>query len=323
MICFLALSMLSAVPIQATADSVINNVNLREVVVTAHKIDDRGGKIVYNAYLEKVRTETSAVDLIRKVPMLSVDINGNVSIRGNSNVKILVNGHSCGILSSSQVLEQISPADILKVEVKTTPGVKYEAQGTGGVVNIITRKRMYFKSFQNSFYGLLGYSGTSGESDFSGHTDGKNTGQLYSLQTGASRSDDKSMLNLNLQYMYQNASYRESLESGEKNKTNNGYHYLSVSADYSWTASEKVKMDAQTRWYYLPTRNKISGWDYPEARTGTHILGQMSQVDWTLKPWQKLEIDAGLSNNYSHFRDAFHSTLIRYIDNFGVYSELK
>lgn len=100
MICFLALSMLSAVPIQATADSVINNVNLREVVVTAHKIDDRGGKIVYNAYLEKMRTETSAVDLIRKVPMLSVDINGNVSIRGNSNVKILVNGHSCGILSS-------------------------------------------------------------------------------------------------------------------------------------------------------------------------------------------------------------------------------
>ena len=74
-------------------------------------------------------------------------------------------------------------------------------------------------SFQNSFYGLLGYSGTSGESDFSGHTVGKNTGQLYSLQTGASRSDDKSMLNLNLQYMYQNASYRESLESGEKNKT--------------------------------------------------------------------------------------------------------
>lgn len=246
MICFLALSMLSAVPIQATADSVINNVNLREVVVTAHKIDDRGGKIVYNAYLEKVRTETSAVDLIRKVPMLSVDINGNVSIRGNSNVKILVNGHSCGILSSSQVLEQISPADILKVEVKTTPEVKYEAQGTGGVVNIITRKRMYFKSsgylntgmgikgshlmgnfnyavdnhwsFQNSFYGLLGYSGTSGESDFSGHTVGKNTGQLYSLQTGASRSDDKSMLNLNLQYMYQNASYRESLESGEKIK---------------------------------------------------------------------------------------------------------
>lgn len=353
MICSLVLSMLSAVSlIEATADTAKNVVNLKEVNVTAsRKIDDKGGKIVYNAYLEKVRTETSAIELMRKVPMLSVDMNGNVSIRGNNNVKILVNGHDYGILSSTQVLEQLSPADILKVEVMTTPGVKYEAQGTGGVVNIITRKRMYFKSsgylntgigtkgshligsfnyavdnhwsLQNSFYGLLGYSETSSYSDFSGCIDGKNIGQLYSLQTGASRSCDSSMLNLNLQYMHQGASYKENLESGEGKKTNNRYHYFSASADYSWTASETVKMDAQTRWYYLPTRNNISRWNYLENETGTHILGQISQMDWTLKPWQKLEIDAGLSNNYSHFKDVYRSTQIRHIDNFGSYSEFK
>ena len=84
----------------------------------------------YDAFLEKVRTDVSTFDLIRKVPMLSVDLNGNVSIRGNSNVKILVNGHSFGLLSSNQILEQISPADVLKVEVITTPGARYEAQGT-------------------------------------------------------------------------------------------------------------------------------------------------------------------------------------------------
>lgn len=109
----------------------------------------------------------------------------------------------------------------------------------------------------------------------------------------------------------------------KEKKTKNEYHYLSASADYSWTASEMVKMDAQTRWYYLPTRNKISDWDYPESKTGTYILGQMSQIDWTLKPWQKLEFDVGLSNNYSHFKDVYRSTMIRYIDNFGAYSELK
>lgn len=98
---------------------------------------------------------------------------------------------------------------------------------------------------------------------------------------------------------------------------------MSASADYSWTASENVKMDAQTRWYYLPTRNKISSWDYPEDKTGTHIRGQMSQMDWTLKPWQRLEIDVGLSNNYSHCKDVYRGTMIRYIDNFGAYSELK
>lgn len=355
MICSLVLSMLSAVTlIQGTVDttSTKKNVNLSEVIVTAsRKIDDQGGKIVYNAYLEKVRTETSAIDLMRKVPMLSVDINGNVSIRGNSNIKILVNGHSYGILSSTQILEQLSPADILKIEVMTTPGAKYEAQGTGGVVNIITRRRMYFKSsgylntgigtkgshlmgnfnyvadkhwsFQNSFYGLLGYSETSSQSNFSGSLDGKNTGQLYSLQTGASRSDDNSMLNFNLQYMFQGTSYKEGMEYVERKKVKNGYHYWSASADYSWTVSENVKMDAQTRWYYLPTRNKISGWDYPESKTGTHILGQMSQMDWMLKPWKRLEIDIGLSNNYSHFKDVYRSTMIRHINYFGAYSELK
>lgn len=353
MICSLVLSMLSAVSlIEATADTAKNVVNLKEVNVTAsRKIDDKGGKIVYNAYLEKVRTETSAIELMRKVPMLSVDMNGNVSIRGNNNVKILVNGHDYGILSSTQVLEQLSPADILKVEVMTTPGAKYEAQGTGGVVNIITRKRMYFKSsgylnagigtkgshlignfnyavdnhwsLQNSFYGLLGYSETYSNSDFSGCIDGRNIGQLYSLQTGASRSNSNSMLNLNLQYMYQGASYKESLESGEGKKTNNKYHYYCASADFSWTASEAVKMDAQTRWYYLPTRNSISRWNYLESETGTHRLGQMSQMDWTLKPCQKLEIGAGLSNNYSHFKDVHRSTLIKNINNVGIYSELK
>lgn len=233
--------------IQASTDTVKNVVNLKEVTITAsHKIDDKGGKIVYNAYIEKVRSETSAIDLMRKVPMLSVDINGNVSIRGNSNIKILVNGHSYGILSSTQILEQLSPADILKVEVMTTPGAKYEAQGTGGIVNIITKKRMYFKSsgylntgvgtkgshlmgnfnyavdkhwsFQNSFYGLLGYSETSSNSNFSGCIDGKNTGQVYSLQTGALRNGNNSMLNLNLQYMYQGALYKESSESEERKK---------------------------------------------------------------------------------------------------------
>ncbi|OYP55491.1 TonB-dependent receptor domain-containing protein [Segatella bryantii] len=353
MICSLALSMLSAIPqTQATNDTVKHVVNLKEVNITAsHKIDDKGGKIVYNAYLDKVRSETSAIELMRKVPMLSVDMNGNVSIRGNSNIKILVNGHSYGILSSTQILEQLSPADIQKVEVMTTPGAKYEAQGTGGIVNIITHRRMYFKSsgylntgvgtkgshlmgnfnyavdkhwaFQNSFYGLFGYSETTSNSNFSDSKDGKNTSQIYCLQTGALRSDNKSILNLKLLYMYQGAFYKEKLASGENKKTNNEYHYLSASIDYSWTASEIVKMNAQTQWYYLPTRNKIGDWDNLENKTGTYILGQMSQIDCTLKPWQKLEFDVGLSNNYSHFKDVYRSTMIRYINNLGAYSELK
>lgn len=356
MIFSLALDILAATALftaSADSDYISKVVNLGEVRVTAtrHKIDDQGGKIVYNAYLEKVRTDVSTADLMRKVPMLSVDMNGNVSIRGNSNVKILVNGHSLGLLSANQIMEQISPADILKVEVLTTPGAKYEAQGTGGVINIITSKKMYFKSsgylnagvgtkgshlmgnfnyalgqlwtLQNSFYGLIGYSGISNTNNYSGNSDGNNIGQLYSYQGGLSRNDDKSVLNLNLQYLYQDVSYKETKDNSGRQNTLNGYHYLSAAADYSLTLSEKAKFDAQGRWYYLPATSRIERDGYADLKSGNDILGQMTQIGWSLKPNRKLEIETGLSNTYSHFNDRYNPDAIRFINNFGAYNELK
>lgn len=356
MICSLTLNILTAAALlTATAenDTIIKVVNLGEVSVTAthHKIEDRGGKIVYNAYLEKVRTDVSTADLMRKVPMLSVDMSGNVNIRGDSNVKILVNGHSLGMLAANQILEQISPADVLKVEVMTTPGAKYEAQGTGGVVNIITSKKMYFKSsgylnaglgtkgshlmgnfnyaidrlwtLQNSFYSLIGYSATSSSNNFSGNSDGRNLSQLYSYQSGATRNGENSALNLNLQYMYQGTTYNETIESGIEQKKRSGYHYVSASAEYSWMISEKIKMDAQTRWYYLPTSSAINRSELSDYKSGNHILGQMTQTDWNIKLTQQLEIETGVNNNYSHFNVQYQNRLIKYIDNIGVYSEVK
>ena len=64
-------------PIRADSDSISKVINLDEVIVTSsrNRIDDQGSKIVYNAYLEKVRTDVSMTDLMRKIPTLSVDIN--------------------------------------------------------------------------------------------------------------------------------------------------------------------------------------------------------------------------------------------------------
>ena len=355
MICLLALNIFTAASfLTATAKNDSNKVvNLDEVSVTAahHKIDDQGGKIVYNAYLEKVRTDASTADLMRKVPMLSVDMNGNLSIRGNNNVKILVNGHDLGMITANQILEQISPADVMKVEVMTSPGAEYEAQGTSGIVNIITSKKTYFKSsgylnaglgtkgshlmgnfsytinklwtLQNSFYSLIGYSATSNSSSFSGNSDGRNLGQLYSYQSGVTRNGRNSVLNLNLQYMYQGIAYKETLESGGEQKMRNGYHYVNASADYTWTMNEKVRMDAHAKWYYLPVSSTIKRSEFPEYKSDNHILGQMMQIDWNIKPTQQLEIKTGANNNYSHLNVQYQNRLIRYIDNFGVYSELQ
>ncbi|AKQ44962.1 hypothetical protein TH63_03870 [Rufibacter radiotolerans] len=117
---------------------------LEEVVVTGEKdlIQETDDGLVYNAENDITNIGGTAADVLKKVPMLAVDIEGNVEMRGSPKIKILINGKPSTMLADNlaEALQQI-PADMIKsVEVITNPSAKYDSEGTAGVVNIITKR---------------------------------------------------------------------------------------------------------------------------------------------------------------------------------------
>ena len=119
-------------------------INLKGVVVRGKKplIAQRIDGITFNADRLPAIAGSDATDVLRNVPMIAVDPAGGLSIRGSSNVKILIDGKPSELYAptAADALKMIRGENIAKVEVITDPSAKYDAEGTDAVVNIITRK---------------------------------------------------------------------------------------------------------------------------------------------------------------------------------------
>ena len=119
-----------------------NLLNEIELIAEKTEVEIRLDKRIYNVGKDLTVRGGNVADVLGNVPSVSVDLEGNVSLRGNDNVRILINGKPSGLvgISGPQGLQNLPAESIEKVEVITSPSARYGAEGTAGIINVVLRK---------------------------------------------------------------------------------------------------------------------------------------------------------------------------------------
>ncbi|WP_111682714.1 outer membrane beta-barrel family protein [Winogradskyella tangerina] len=113
-----------------------------EIIAETTTVDIRLDKKIYNVGKDLTVRGGTVSDVLDNVPSVSVDVEGNVALRGNGDVRILINGKPSGLvgLNSTDALRQLPAEAIERVEVITSPSARYDAEGSAGILNIILRR---------------------------------------------------------------------------------------------------------------------------------------------------------------------------------------
>jgi outer membrane receptor protein involved in Fe transport len=135
-----------------------NNLNLKEVLIRSNRpiIKQEIDGITYDMQADPESKVKSVLDMMRKIPMINIDAEDNIQLKGNANFRILINGKPTSMIARSpkDVLRSMSASNILRIEVLSTPPAKYDGEGLAGIINIITNKKLDngYSGNVNSYY---------------------------------------------------------------------------------------------------------------------------------------------------------------------------
>lgn len=134
-----------------------------EIIAERTTVELKLDKKIYTVGKDLTVRGGTVSDVLDNVPSISVDVEGNVALRGNDNVRILINGKPSGLvgLNSTEALRQLPAESIERVEVITSPSARYDAEGTAGIIDIIL-KRSKLQGFNGAITTNTGYPYSAG-----------------------------------------------------------------------------------------------------------------------------------------------------------------
>lgn len=293
-----------------------NTKTLGEVVVTGQApiIENKIDKIVYNAERDVPVAGGNATDVLRKVPLLSVDNDGNVSLRGSSNITVLINGKPSGTMAGNMAdaLKAIPADQIKNVEVITSPSAKYDAEGSSGIINIITKKNN-LEGISGSINGGIGIRQNSGNFNLNAKK-GRlsltgNYGGYYSWPATSRLTFQRSNLTRDTLFKQKGESTTERLSS-------NG----NFGADYDFNKYNSVSSSIKLNWFQFSvdgfndntnTLGNLVSFFTRKSANKTKVLG----YDWNnaythkfKKEGEELSFSWQLSN--SNLENTYHSDFL-------------
>lgn len=210
--------------------------SLGEVTVTSERIPVQYqiDKKVIPVSRQITAASGSAVDVLENVPSVSVDIEGNISLRGSSNFTVLVDGKP-SILDASDILEQMPASIIDNIEIITNPSAKYDPEGTAGIINVITKK--------NKANGVAGVANL-------------NLGTQNNYGGDVLLTYRKKKLNLNFGIDYGSRGFKGKTESERRNTIGGVTNYILSDGD---TQRERISYGIRTGFDYdISEKDQVS-----------------------------------------------------------------
>jgi outer membrane receptor protein involved in Fe transport len=219
---------------------------LGEAVIIGTKpvVEVKPDRLVYNADQDVSNAGGTAQDVLRKAPLLAVDGDGNVKMRGSSNFKVLVNNKPSPTLARNlaEALKSIPAEQIKSVEIITTPSAKYDGEGTAGIINIVLKKGV-----DQGLNGRVGASTGNRNSNFNSALNFKKgkVGFTSSASAGAWYNPGES----SRERIGFAGAVPDTLRQNSRNNNLGGWYYGTVGLDYDPAEHHSISLAGSVNGY--------------------------------------------------------------------------